>query len=47
MTMVQHNLLEEAKDMWRRGFAAPTRLLARMAQQGMDIIKLEAIYRKA
>jgi hypothetical protein len=44
MTQHQQALLNEAKDMWERGFKAPELLTARMAMAGMDVIKLEATY---
>lgn len=46
MTAHQQRLLDEAKDMWERGFHIPTDLYARMAQQGLDVQTLEETYLK-
>lgn len=41
MTYAQQRLLDEAKDMWERGFRIPVTLYAQMAQEGMDVQTLE------
>lgn len=41
MTFYQAALLEEAIDMWSRGFRIPTDLFAKMAAEGMDVQTLE------
>lgn len=46
MTALQQRLLDEAKDMWERGFRIPTTLYASMAQTGLDVIALEEMYFK-
>lgn len=46
MTYLQERLLDEAKDMWERGFRIPTTLYASMAQEGLNVILLEEIYYK-
>ena len=46
MTYLQERLLNEAKDMWERGFRIPTWLYANMAGEGMDVQTLEETYYK-
>lgn len=46
MTALQERLLDEAKDMWERGYRIPTTLYASMAETGLDVIKLEETYYK-
>ena len=46
MTYEQQRLLDEAKDMWERGFRIPTTLYASIAQTGLDVITLEETYYK-
>ena len=41
MTLYQQNLLEEAVDMWSRGFHIPLDLYSKMAQEGYDVPALE------
>ena len=44
MTYLQERLLDEATDMWRRGFRISTHLYAVMAGEGLDVIALEELY---
>lgn len=46
MTYLQERLLDEAMNLWSRGFRIPTTLYANMAGEGMDVIQLEEIYYK-
>lgn len=42
MTYHQQTLLEDAKDMWSRGFRIPLDLYAALAAEGFDVPALEA-----
>lgn len=46
MTMYQQHLLDDAKDMWRRGFDIPVDLYSRLAAEGFDVPALEERYKK-
>jgi hypothetical protein len=41
MTMYQQNLLDEAVDMWERGYRIPLYLWSAMAAEGLDVLTLE------
>lgn len=42
MTLYQSILIDEAMDMWRRGFQIPIDLFAKMLHAGLDVDGLEA-----
>ena len=42
MTLTQEYLLNEAKDMWDRGFPVPYDLAVKMMGEGLDVSRLEA-----
>ena len=44
MTSYQQALLDEAIDMWSRGFRIPTDLYAKLAAEGLDVPRLEDAY---
>lgn len=44
MTRAQEYLLNEAQDMWSRGFAVPYDLAVQMMGEGLDVSRLEAIH---
>ena len=44
LTMTQEHLLNEAQDMWSRGFAVPYDLAVQMMGEGLDVSRLEAIH---
>ena len=46
MTLYQLSLMDEAKDMWSRGFDIPTDLFAKLAAEGFDVLALEAKHKK-
>lgn len=46
MTLYQTNLLEQAVDMWTRGFRISLNLYSKMLQEGLDVMGLEAKYLK-
>lgn len=46
MTATQQRLLDEAIDMWERGFRIPIDLFSRMTQEGLDVLALEEIHFK-
>lgn len=46
MTTYQQNLLEEAIDMWGRGFDIPLDLYSKLAAEGLDVPALEAMHKE-
>lgn len=46
MTSYMQRLLDEAKDMWERGYNIPVDLYSRMASAGFDVPALEETYKK-
>jgi hypothetical protein len=46
MTYYQETLLEEAKDMWERGFSLTLDLAARLQSEGFDVEALEMKFKK-
>jgi hypothetical protein len=46
MTLYQEHLLDEAIDMWERGYQIPLDLYSRLAQEGFDVPALEIKHKK-
>lgn len=44
MTRAQEVLLNEAKDMWERGYPVPYDVAVNMMAEGLDVERLEAKY---
>ena len=44
MTRAQEVLLDEAKDMWERGYPVPYDIAVNMMAEGLDVGRLEAKY---
>ena len=44
MNRIQHSLLDEAKDMWERGYPVPVDMAMQMKAEGLDVDRLEAKY---
>lgn len=46
MTQYQTDLVNEAKDMWQRGFDITTVFFARMTMAGIDVEGFKSIYKE-
>ena len=44
MTRAQEVLLDEAKDLWERGYPVPYDVAVHMLAEGLDVQRLEAKY---
>lgn len=42
MTLYQSILIDQAMDMWRRGYQITLDLYSKMLQEGLDVVGLEA-----